>query len=78
MSCNLKSDINGRVYPMNTVNDVMRNWMDQLKGSKDQIGEIFYMDFLHDDGQVHLKTNRKRITLQFDWMEEVNYGTYFD
>lgn len=106
----LKPDRNGRVYPMNTVSDAMRNWMNQLKGSKNQIGEIshpdrnkelfdelrdfkwevefgpifnndnskfglevpigkiFYMDFVYDDGQAHLKSNRKRITLQFNWI----------
>ena len=116
----LKPNKNGIVYPINAVSDAMRNWMDQLKGSKSQIGEIshpdrnkelidelknfkwevefepifnndnskldyqfpigelFYMDFAYDDGQVYLKTNRKRITLQFNWMEEVNHGTYFN
>lgn len=41
------------------------------------VGKLFYVDFVYDDGQVHLKTNRKRIILQFNWMEEVNYGTRF-
>lgn len=115
----LKSDISGIAYPMNTVSDPMRYWMDQVKESKSQVGQIshpdrnkelidecrnfqmgtefkvifnnnskfglepprgllFYMDFVYDDGQVHLKSNRKRITLKFNWMEEVNYGTYID
>ena len=108
-----KPNINGRVYPTNTLTNVIRNWMNQLKGSKPEIGEmshpdpnrelidelmnfkrevefkpmfnnnnskldlefpvtkLFYLDFVYDDGQVHLRTNRKRITLQFNWMEEV-------
>lgn len=113
----LKPDINGRVYSTHTITNVIRNWMDQLKGqigeishpnrnkelidevrnfkwesefelifnndnskldSQFPIGKLFYMDFVYDDGQVHLKTNRKRITLQFNWMEKVNYGTYFN
>ncbi len=115
----LKSGISGIAYPMNTVSDPMRYWMDQVKESKSQVGQIshpdrnkelidecrnfqmgtkfkvifnnnskfgleapigkiFYMDFVYDDGQAHLKSNRKRITLQFNWMEEVNYGTCID
>ena len=58
--------------------------IDELKNLKWEvkleppIGKLFYMDFVYDDGQVHLKTNRKRITLHFNWMEEVNHGTYFN
>ena len=108
----LESDKNGIAYPMNTVSDAMRDWMNQVEGNTVQIGEIshpdrneklwewkfkpifnignsklgleppigklFYMDFVYGDGQVHLKTNRKRITLHFNWMEEVNYGTYIE
>ena len=95
----LKSEKNGIAYPMNTVSDAMRDWMNQLKGNTVQIGEIFhpvfnidnsklgleppigklfYIDFVYNHEQMHLKTNRKRITLHFNWMEEVNYGTYFN
>lgn len=39
------------------------------------IGLLCYVDYVYDDGEMHLKSNRKRIILQFNWMEELNYGT---
>ena len=41
------------------------------------LGLLFYMDFVYDDGEMHLKTHRKRVVLQFNWMEEINYGTRY-
>lgn len=42
-------------------------------------GLLWYMDYVYDDGEVHLKTNRKRIVLSFKWkeqhMEPISYNT---
>lgn len=40
-------------------------------------GLLFYMDYVYDDGEMHLKTNRKRVILEFNWMEEQTYGTRY-
>lgn len=40
-------------------------------------GLLFYMDYVYDDGEMHLKTHRKRVVLQFNWMEEIEYGTRY-